>query len=132
MTRSGSVRRCESGSAAVEFALIAPPLLTMIVGVLMLGIAYFQGASVQWAMERTLRAAMVHPDLTAAEIEAMLQEDLQEAGSPEVDFSYEIDESGAVPLAVARATYDVPLNIPFIPDIALHFAAENVGPVPQD
>lgn len=132
MTRSASVRSCESGSAAVEFALVAPPLLTMIVGVLMLAMAYFEGASVQWAMERTLRSAMVHPDLSATEIEAMLMEDLEEAGSPDVDFNYEIDESGEVPLAVASATYDVPLNIPFLPDMALHFAAENVGPVPQD
>jgi Flp pilus assembly pilin Flp len=132
MTLFASVRRDESGSAAVEFALVAPPLLTMIVGVLMLGMAYFEGASVQWAMERSLRAAMVHPDLSATEIEAMLMEDLQEAGSPEIDFNYEIDETGAVPLAVATASYDVALNIPFVPDLSLHFAAENVGPVPQE
>jgi Flp pilus assembly protein TadG len=134
MMRSASARALKEdrrGTTAVEFALVAPPLLTMIVGVLALGIAYFQGATLQRAMERTLRTAMVHPEMEADDIEALLAQELERIGSPDVNFTYEIDESGEVPLAVARAEYTVPLQIPFIPETSLRFEAENVMPAPE-
>lgn len=133
MMRSASAKRIAgdaSGAAAVEFAMIAPMLLTCIVGILMLGMAYYEGATVQWSLERTLRAAMIDPDVTEADIEQQLAEQLESIGSPEIDFSYVIDQSGAVPVAVATADYEVPLHVPFVPDLALHFSAESVAPAP--
>ena len=132
MMRSASARRFlsrdKSGAAAVEFAMIAPVLLTSIVGMLMLGMAYYEGATVQWSLERTLRAAMIDPDLGAAEIESMLRQELEIIGSPDIEFSYVVDESGAVPLAIASADYEIPLHVPFMPDLALRFSAESVAP----
>lgn len=125
-----SLKRDKSGAAAVEFAMIAPVLFTCIVGMLMLGMAYYEGATVQWSLERTLRAAMIDPDITPAEIEAALNARLEAIGSPEIDFSYVIDDSGSVPVAVATANYEVPLHVPFVPDMALHFSAESVAPAP--
>jgi len=110
--------------------MIAPVLFTCIVGMLMLGMAYYEGATVQWSLERTLRAAMIDPEITPAEIEAALNERLEAIGSPEIDFSYVIDDSGSVPVAVATANYEVPLHVPFVPDMALHFSAESVAPAP--
>ncbi len=135
MTRSASARRfasAKSGATAVEFALVAPLLMTMIGGVLALGAAYYEGATIQWALERSLRSAMIHADLTAADIEELMADDLALIGSPDVAFDYQIDESGAVPVAIVSAEYDVPLEIPFIPEMALHFRAENVAPAPVE
>ena len=125
-----SLARDRSGAAAVEFAMIAPVLFTCICGILMLGLAYYEGATVQWSLERTLRAAMLDPDVTAEDIEAALNEQLEAIGSPEIDFAYVIDDDGSVPLAIATANYEVPLHVPFVPDLALHFSAESVAPAP--
>jgi len=134
MTRSASAKvslaRDSSGAAAVEFAMIAPVLFTCIVGLLMLGMAYYEGATLQWSLERTLRTAMIDPEMTASEIEAALNERLEAIGSPDIEFSYVIDDSGSVPLAIATAAYEVPLRVPFVPDMALHFSAESVAPAP--
>lgn len=135
MTRSVSARRRRfgrnaRGAAAVEFALVAPALISCIVGVLMLGITYYEGATVQWSLERRLRAAMIDPNATAEQIEAAIRSDLEQIGSPEIEFIYEVDEGGAVPLAVVTVNYEVPLQIPFVPDLALHFSAEGVAPAP--
>jgi hypothetical protein len=133
MMRSASAKRLardRSGGAAVEFAMVAPVLFTCIVGLIMLGMAYYEGATVQWSLERTLRAAMIDPDVTPEEIEEALNAQLEIIGSPEIEFNYEIDESGSVPLAVATAEYDVPLHIPFMPDLMLHFSAESIAPPP--
>lgn len=121
-----------SGAAAVEFAFVGPVLMTLIVGILMLGMAHYEGATVQWSLERALRVAMIDSEVSKEEIEALMAEDLARIGSPDVNLSYEIDESGSVPVAVASASYEVPLNIPFLPDLALRYAAENVTPVPAD
>jgi Flp pilus assembly pilin Flp len=126
-----SLHRDTRGAAAVEFAMVAPVLITCIVGILMLGMAYYEGATVQWSLQRTLRAAMIDPNLTADDIEQALKERLEAIGSPEIDFSYVVDESGSVPLAIATANYEVPLRVPFVPDLALHFSAESVAPAPQ-
>jgi hypothetical protein len=135
MMRSASAKRSltqdAGGAAAVEFAMIAPALLASIVGIIMLGMAYYEGATIQWSLERTLRAAMLDPEVTPAEIEERLAEHLEAIGSPVIDFSYAVDESGSVPVAVATANYDVPLHVPFVPDLALHFSAESVAPAPE-
>lgn len=134
MTRSVSAKRSlahdAGGAAAVEFAMIAPVLFTSIVGLLMLGMAYYEGATLQWSLERTLRAAMIDPSMTASDIEAALNERLEAIGSPDIDFSYVIDNSGSVSMAVVTAGYEVPLRVPFVPDMALHFSAESVAPAP--
>lgn len=124
------MERNQSGSTAVEFALVAPVLIIMITGIMMLSIAYYRGATVQWSLERTLRAAMIDPDVGADEIEDMLAADLERIGSPEFEFEYDIDNSGSVPFRVVRVTYDAPLEIPLLPDLSLRFSAENVAPAP--
>jgi hypothetical protein len=124
--------RDEGGGPAVEFAIIAPMLLTFIVGILIVGMAYYEGATVQWSLERTLRAAMLDPEMNAEDIRAMIEEDLEAIGAPEIEFSHQIEEDGEVPLAVVTVEYDVPLMLPFAPDLSLHFTAENVSPVPAE
>lgn len=135
MTRSVSARTIFShdsnGATAVEFALIAPMLMTFVIGILMLGIAYYEGATMQWSLERSLRAAMLDSHVTEADIEELMADDLARIGSPDINLVYAIDESGSVPLGVATASFDVPLEIPFVPDLSLHFSAENVTPVPE-
>jgi Flp pilus assembly pilin Flp len=130
VSASRSLARHDGGAAAVEFAMIAPVLFTCICGILMLGMAYYEGATVQWSLERVLRAAMVDPETTAEDVETALNEQLEAIGSPEIDFAYVIDDSGSVPVAVATANYEVPVHVPFMPDLALHFSAESVAPAP--
>lgn len=122
--------RDRSGSSAVEFAIIAPALFVCIVGIVVLGISYYEGATIQWSLERSLRTTMVEGHVTSAAIQAAMADDLERLGSPDVAFHYSVDTSGAVPLAIVIADYDAPLRIPFLPDISLHFSAENVAPIP--
>jgi Flp pilus assembly pilin Flp len=134
MTRSAFARlaREERGASAVEFAMVAPLLFTFILGIFALGMAYYEGATIQWSLERALRTAMIYPGTTAEDIEAAMAEELALIGSPDVDFSYEIEEGGAAPLAIVRADYEIPVRVPFLPDMSLRFSAENVAPVPAD
>jgi Flp pilus assembly protein TadG len=42
--------RDQSGASALEFAMISPVLLFMIIGIIQLGFALNKGATVQWAI----------------------------------------------------------------------------------
>jgi Flp pilus assembly protein TadG len=123
--------RNRAGGAAVEFALIAPPLFAMIFGTVILGLGFHQGVTVQWSMERSLRAAMLDADVTEEEIAALMAQDLELIGSPAVELSYAIDESGPAPLALVTATHEVPFNVPFAPEFSLTFTASNAAPIPN-
>jgi hypothetical protein len=102
-----------------------------IMGILLLGIAYHNASTIQWSLERSVRMAMIDADVTLEEIEAAMAEDLERIGSPDVDFTYTLDESGAVPLAVITADFKVPLNIPLLPELTLDYSVQNVVPVPE-
>lgn len=127
----GRFRRERRGSTAIEFAIIAPVLVTFIIGILMLGIAYYQASTIQWSLERSIRAVMIDEDITLADIEAAMQDDLERIGSPDLELTYTLDDSGPVPLAIITADYSVPLAIPFLPTLHLNYSIEDVVPIPE-
>jgi Flp pilus assembly protein TadG len=51
---------CESGSAAVEFALVIPPFIMLILGILSACLAVFTAASLHYAVEGAARCYSVN------------------------------------------------------------------------
>lgn len=118
------------GSAAIEFAAVAPVLIAFMMGIMTLGVAYYQGMTVQWALERSLRTAMIEADTDIDDIEALMADDLARIGSPDINLTYVIDDTGEVPLAIVTAQYAAPLNIPFAPHLVIQFSFDEAVPVP--
>lgn len=130
--RLGRFGRARRGSAAVEFAITAPVMIMLIIGILMLGVAYFHVSTIQWSFERAVRLAMIDSAVTVDDIEAAMADDLARIGSPDVDLTYTLDDSGAAPLAIITANFAIPLSIPFLPTYNLQYTIEDVVPVPND
>jgi Flp pilus assembly protein TadG len=124
------LRREESGATAVEFAIIAPIFFMMLIAIVQLSIAYFHGATVQWAVDRAMRVAMVDADITSTEIQALVEEDLGVIGTPDIDLSYTVDTSTDIPLAHVVAYYELPVQILFVPEFTMEFSVESYIPVP--
>ena len=59
----------ERGAAAVEFALVTPAFLIMVIGIVDFSRVFWIKSSMQFAVEQTARYAMVNPDDTIAELE---------------------------------------------------------------
>jgi Flp pilus assembly protein TadG len=123
--------RESQGSTAIEFAIVAPVLVTFIIGTLMLGIAYYQASTIQWSLERSIRAIMIDENTSLSDIEAAMADDLDRIGNPDVELTYTLDTSGSVTMAVITADYNIPLNIPFVPLLNLHYTIEDVVPLPE-
>lgn len=58
------------GTAAVEFALLAPCLLLLLVGTIEMGRAFWIGSTLQYAADETSRYLMVHRDASNTDITA--------------------------------------------------------------
>lgn len=63
-------RKSESGSAAVEFALVAPVLIAIMMGLIDFGRLFWTKNTMQFAVDETARFAMVNPASSPATLTA--------------------------------------------------------------
>ena len=64
----GRLCRDSGGAAAVEFAILLPIMLTLILGAIEFGRAYWTRHALQYAAEETGRYAMAHTTATATQL----------------------------------------------------------------
>lgn len=121
--------RASGGASALEFALIAPVFFTMTFGTIQLAIGYYYAGSVQFALERTARIAMVDQDMSEGQVQAAFANELAAFTDQDVDISYTVDESGDVPIGEFAATYVHEIVVPFIPSFEISFDVETRVPL---
>jgi Flp pilus assembly protein TadG len=117
------------GASALEFALVAPVFFAMLFGTIQMGIAYYYAGSVQFALEKTARLTMVNQDMSAGQVQAAFANELATYTDEDVDISYTVDNSGAVPIAEFSATYTREIIIPFVPSFDVSFDVETRVPL---
>lgn len=109
------LRRDQRGAAAVEFALIAPALLTFIVGIAQLGTLFMANAGLRNAVAEGARLAAVFPMPEDDEILTRIDErefGLRADLITEPTITHGTDANG-VPYADISMSYAVPLNFIF-------------------
>ena len=78
---------CRAGSVAVEFALIIPVALAILVGIVEVGRAMWIRASLQFAVEEGARYMMVHQNADDADLTAFALDKLAGIDPASVDLS---------------------------------------------
>ena len=63
-------RRSEGGQTAVEFAVVIPVLLLLLLGIFQIGITYYNNESLQTSARDGARAGAIHTGSTLAQIQA--------------------------------------------------------------
>lgn len=122
----------QSGATALEFAILAPMLLTFILGLVQLGWALHCGSSVRWALETSSRTILTNPNATQSALrDAMLARlgDVTAANTVAVSLVTDTSDPNAK-VKRATATYSYPLSIPFVPSANLNFSATTTVPIP--
>jgi Flp pilus assembly protein TadG len=109
--RRFSFRRDQRGVGALEFALIAPALLAMLVGITQLGALYFARADLRNAVAAGARLAQIFPRPTSAAVitetkAKMTKLDQSKLTGPTVT----VFDTATYPYAEIEVRYAVPLN----------------------
>ena len=74
----------EAGATAVEFALVFPVLVALVIAVFQFGWAQHRLSTLRYAMNGVSRAVMLNPAMTQAQISEQVQARLGEAPDPNV------------------------------------------------
>lgn len=111
-----SLRRDSRGAGLVEFALIAPVLVTLLLGTLNLGVYYFAKNSVENALDEAARDAAVFPRPTDAELTTTFNNELlktEKTGTVAFKIVH-ATTTGGIDYATLTANYSIPVDLVFV------------------
>ena len=118
------------GATILEFAIVAPVLIAMLVGVFNVGFAMYCGAAVRNAIQRSSRVLIMTPATTAATIKTSAQALL--VSVPVNNLAVTVTtETVTSSMQVKRVswTYDYALWVPFASGSTLSFGSSMVVPM---
>jgi Flp pilus assembly protein TadG len=126
--RCRALGRDARGASAVEFAIVAPMLIVLLIGVVAVGWAIYSMVTVHYALEESGRALMLDPSLTEDELNTMVQAN---TGDSSVTVTLSIDaQVGDKKLAHLSADYEVTISIPMLPDYTIAYQTSLAVPLP--
>ena len=118
------------GTSAVEFALILPPFVMLLVGIFELSHMMFVSSSVQYSIERAARFAAIDPGVSDDDIANEIASLLQVSNAPYVDITISRTTIGMTNVARVSAHYDHIVSAPFIPEFTVGWDFETNVPLP--
>lgn len=109
------LRRDTRGIGAVEFALVAPVLISFVIGISQMGKLFFANADMKNAMAHGARAASIWPVPSEDTVEAVVNDRLARSSGvskANVDIERDVDDNGNEFFDI-NMTYQVPLEFIF-------------------
>lgn len=125
MSAERDLARDERGAGALEFAILAPVLLTCIFGIIQFGWALHCAASVNFALEEASRTLLLNPNTNAAQLQSKVQSSvasLADGGAVTVTLTDTV--AGGVTVTTATSTYKHAFTVPFLPKYNLTFRSD--------
>jgi Flp pilus assembly protein TadG len=105
--------------------MISPLFLLLAVGGMEVSIALHKGASVQWAIEKAARTAMITSSVDDAKFQTFVDANLTEMGvDADVDVAYSTVTGPEVILGRAQATYVHKVRPLFLPSFDVSFESD--------
>ena len=119
-----------SGATALEFALISPALIMLLVGGFQLAWALHSAATVRWSLETNARNLLLNPTETAAQLKSAMVASLAgRATADDLTVTISRDTTNAAgALLVASSTFRTNLSIPFVATTPLTFTSTTKVP----
>jgi Flp pilus assembly protein TadG len=109
------LRADASGSSAIEFAILGPVFILMILGALTVGLAVNLAVSTQFALERVGRVFQLDPTMSDAAIKTALEDQLKSLNPPTLQVTVDRSVSAnGLNFASIAVSYSVTLSVPFM------------------
>lgn len=110
--------RDESGSTAVEFGLIALAFVALLFSIIESGRLFLAWNGFQYAVENAARAALVDDELTEADVEGLVNDQLNTflLDPDNADLTVTFPEANNINFVQIDATYAYSVLVPMLPD----------------
>jgi Flp pilus assembly protein TadG len=118
------------GAGALEFAIIAPVLIAVLLGGLTAGMALYSGAAVRNAVQRASRVLIYAPSTSAATVKAVAVAQL--VNVPVTNLNLTITQEQITTAAAIKRvtwTYNYAVSVPFLPAKTFTFDSSLVVPM---
>jgi Flp pilus assembly protein TadG len=122
----------ESGATAVEFALVIPVFLTVLIGSFQVAWVMHCAATVRYGLESSARSLLLDPTITQDQLQAAVLAKLSGmVDTRRITIALTRDTSTAgAPVLRASSTYQPSLSIPFVASWPLTLRATTTVPAP--
>lgn len=121
----------DSGAAAVEFAIVLPVFIMLVMGIIDFGRVFWIKSSMQFVVEQATRYAMVNPSITEADLETYAYEQEADVSASGAVFEATIDAAGAINYMTVTGTYTFNFITPLV-GTTLTLDAKSVTPISED
>lgn len=124
--------RAESGATAVEFALVIPVFLTLLIGTFQVAWIMHCAGTVQFSLESCARALLLDPTITEAQLKSAVLAKLSgmvDTTKVNVTLTPDTSVTGA-PVLRASSTYQPTLSIPLVADWSMTLSSTTTVPTP--
>ena len=123
LLRSARFARDASGAAAVEFAIISVVFITMIFAIIYLGIILHTNATLQWAVETSVRSAVISESVTQTQLTTKVNTLLTSVHLPNAN-SVTYSTAGTAPkIATLTANLTRTYTIPILGSYTINYTA---------
>ena len=120
--------RGESGSAAIEFAVVGPLFIAMLMGIFWFGKAYFDTQTLQTAVESAGRTMALSSGVTQSQLQTAVQNGLADIGNPTVTVSYTTTTISGVSVGHLSATMTRSYVVPLLKTYTFTYTADTYLP----
>lgn len=117
-------RSDQRGIAAIEFALIVPVFVVLLIGTVTIGHAFYVANSLQWAVERTTRQLMLDRNFTETQFEDELRTLASSLSNVQFQVAYASAVYGEIPVTEVTTTVSYPVSIPLIAPLTMNYTIE--------
>ena len=124
------LRRDQHGASAVEFALVMPAFVVMLIGTFVFGYAMHNVSSLRLALEESGRALQLNPKLSESQLASMVASEMKHLGNPSIVVGLSDDTSVAgVKMARVSATYVFEISVPLLPAYKINYQTSVLVPL---
>ncbi len=114
-SRSKRFAKEQSGSSAIEFAILGPIFLMMFLGCLMLGWAIFTISNVNFVAERAGRVLQLNPTMTSSQVSKAIKSQLAYLDQQNLTVALAISTgTGGYRMGRATVTYQFQFEVPLV------------------
>jgi Flp pilus assembly protein TadG len=132
LLRLAPLGRSESGTAAVEFAIVSSVFITFVTGIAYASIMLHSNATLQWAVESAARQASLDPDITENQLQTAVNNMLTQMKMPSATVNYSVAPVNGVPVATVSASFTRSFTLPFVDTFDTTYTATARTPQNED